>query len=123
MQDVYAPKTKAQRKREFLKTLPAERQEYVLERQKAQRKEKAKKKMKLPAGYDPNKKPDPERWIAKRDRTNYKKSRREKRKDKNVVKGSQGAGKVDERLDKSSGPVESKPPNVPSRAGRRKGKK
>jgi len=56
----------------------------------------------------------------------YKKSRREKKKDKNVVKGSQGAGKVDERLDKSSGGASAessgyaKRSGLPSRGGRRK---
>jgi len=118
--DPYVPKTKAQRRQDFLNTLPAARRDVVLQRQRDRRKRK--RKVRLPKGYDPSNpvEPDPERWIPKRDRTNYKKSRREKRKEKNVLKGSQGAGKVDDRLDKSSAPIAPAKPALPTRS-RRKG--
>jgi len=122
VEEVFVTRSKAQQRREFLKTLPPERQEYVLKRQKEQKKRKAKRRAKAPAGLDPNNptEPDPERWIAKRDRSSYKKTRKEKKKEKNVVKGSQGAGKVNEMLDRSSAPLDKKAaPNLPAR-GRRK---
>ena len=117
--EVYATKSKAQRRREFLRTLPEERQEYVAARQKEQRRKKAKRKAKQPA--DCAGEPDPERWIPKRDRSGYKKTRREKKLAKSVVKGSQGAGKVNEMLDKSQAPVDTtRGPNLPNLPRRRK---
>jgi len=44
--------------------------------------------------------PDPERWLPKWERAEAKKMRK-KRKDKEALKGSQGAGKVDTMLDRS----------------------
>jgi signal recognition particle subunit SRP72 len=46
--------------------------------------------------------PDPERWLPKWERAEAKKMRK-KRKDKEALKGSQGAGKVDTMLDRSGG--------------------
>lgn len=113
---VAARVSKAQVRREFLKTLDPERQAHVLQRRKDAKKAKRKRKMK---DKEYKEAVDSERWIPKRDRTNYKKTRREKKKDKNVVKGSQGAGKVNEMLDKSSAPIEAAAPTLPAR-GRRK---
>ena len=80
---------------------------------------KAKRKAKQPA--DCAGEPDPERWIPKRDRSGYKKTRREKKLAKSVVKGSQGAGKVNEMLDKSQAPVDTtRGPNLPNLPRRRK---
>jgi signal recognition particle subunit SRP72 len=68
------------------------------------RKKKRKRKIRYPKGFDPENPtgplPDPERWMPKWQRAEMKKARK-KRKDKDVGKGSQGAGKVDSSLDKS----------------------
>jgi signal recognition particle subunit SRP72 len=120
-QETYIPKTKAEQKRDFLKTLPAERQEFVLERQRTARQNKRKRKVaKENAKHPKPKQIDPERWIPKRDRTSYKKTRKEKLKAKNKVKGSQGAGKVDESLDRSAGQSSSKGPKLPKGKGKRR---
>jgi hypothetical protein len=44
--------------------------------------------------------PDPERWLPKWERAEFKR-RRAKGRGKDGVKGSQGAGKVDENLDRT----------------------
>lgn len=49
---------------------------------------KRKRKNKLPKYYDPNEKPDPERWLPKQERTGYRKKK--DRRVKEVMKGSQG---------------------------------
>ena len=120
-------RSKAQMKRDFVKTLPLEAQVRVISRQKAQRKKK--RKTKPPAGMTEGGEgwgsPDPERWLPKRERSTYKKTRKEKAKEKSVVKGSQGAGRVDARLDRSNAPVTTNAPNLPKRSGpgRRKGRR
>lgn len=55
---------------------------------KIKKKSKKKRKPKLPKYFDPNVKPDPERWLPKYERTGYKKKR--DRRVKEVIKGSQG---------------------------------
>merc|ERR1712216_713500 len=72
---VAARVSKAQVRREFLKTLDPERQAHVLQRRKDAKKAKRKRKMK---DKEYKEAVDSERWIPKRDRTNYKKTRREK---------------------------------------------
>jgi signal recognition particle subunit SRP72 len=67
------------------------------------RKKKRKRKVRYPKGFDPENPgplPDAERWMPKWQRAEAKKARK-KRKDKDVGKGSQGAGKVDTSLDSS----------------------
>lgn len=67
-------------------------------------KKKRKRKPRLPKGFDPQNPgplPDPERWLPKWQRSDAKKARK-KRKDKEMLKGSQGAGKVDANLDASA---------------------
>ncbi|KAK5069561.1 Signal recognition particle subunit SRP72 [Lithohypha guttulata] len=55
----------------------------------------------MPKDYDPNKKPDPERWLPLRDRSTYKpKKKRGKRDDR-----TQGGGNVNEALDISNRPA------------------
>lgn len=49
---------------------------------------KRKRKNKLPKYYDPNAKPDLERWLPKQERTGYRKKK--DRRQKEVMKGSQG---------------------------------
>lgn len=56
----------------------------------------------LPKNYDPNAKPDPERWLPLRDRSYYKPKGR-KRQKKN--ERTQGTGLVDESLDISTRPA------------------
>lgn len=51
-----------------------------------------KTKSKLPQNYDPAKQPDPERWLAKRDRSTYKPKRKDK---KNALKSTQGSSTQD----------------------------
>ena len=52
-------------------------------------KKKRKRKKKLPKNYNPNIDPDPERWIPKRERTGYRRTRKERRKGEKFT-GAQG---------------------------------
>jgi len=68
---------------------------------------KRKRKVIYPKGFDPENPglpPNPERWLPKTQRSDYKKKKRGQhlRAQQSSVKGSQGSGKVDESLDKSS---------------------
>mmetsp|Transcript_36119 Transcript_36119/g.92319 ORF Transcript_36119/g.92319 Transcript_36119/m.92319 type:complete len:650 (-) Transcript_36119:136-2085(-) len=92
-------------------------------------KNKRKRKPLLPKGVDPNNPggpPDPERWLPKWQRSDFRKKKRgqHQRAQAANVKGSQGAGKVDENLDRSSVPLEA-PAAGPSsgKAGGKKGGK
>lgn len=59
------------------------------------------RKSRLPKDYDPNKKPDPERWLPLRDRSTYKPKKKKGRKDDRT----QGGGNVNESLDISNRPA------------------
>lgn len=98
------------------------------------KKSKKKKKPRYPAGYNPElpggglPPPDPERWLPKWERAEFKKKRDRRKREKDAVKGSQGAGKVDEALDRTkaaaapaAAPAQSAKPALPARKG--KGKK
>jgi len=61
-------------------------------------KPKRTRKSKLPKDYDPNKKPDPERWLPLRDRSTYKPKKKKGKKDDRT----QGGGNVNENLDISN---------------------
>ncbi|KAI7836263.1 hypothetical protein COHA_009853 [Chlorella ohadii] len=91
------------------------------------KKRKRKRQPRYPKGFDPanpGPPPDPERWLPKWQRSDAKKLRK-KMKGKDAVKGSQGAGKVDESLDRtgavdepdSKGKAPARPP-----PGKKKGK-
>lgn len=92
-------------------------------------KKKRKRKPKLPKNFDPENpgpKPDPERWLPKWQRSDFKK-KRNRRREKEAVKGSQGAGRVDNALDSTiegNEPVaEASKPKGPARPAGAKGKK
>lgn len=53
------------------------------------KKKKKKRKKKLPKNYNPNVDPDPERWIPRRERTGYRRTRKERRKGEKFT-GAQG---------------------------------
>ena len=59
------------------------------------------RKNRLPKDYDPEKKPDPERWLPLRDRSSYKPKKRKGKKDDRT----QGGGNVNESLDISNRPA------------------
>merc|ERR1712062_499675 len=61
--------------------------EQASEMSKAKKKKKRKKK--LPKNYNPNVDPDPERWVPRRERTGYRKTRKERRKGEKFT-GAQG---------------------------------
>lgn len=98
------------------------------------KKPKRKRKPHYPKGYDPSKPngglpaPDPERWLPKWQRSDAKKKQKRRRDRTEQVKGSQGAGKVDEALDRAAkgpdkadeGKAGSKPqlPNRPAGKGK-----
>jgi len=68
----------------------------------------------LPKGFDPanpGPPPDPERWLPKTQRSDFRKKKRGQhlRAQQTSVKGSQGAGKVDENLDRSATAAEAGP--------------
>ncbi|KIY95778.1 subunit of the signal recognition particle [Monoraphidium neglectum] len=103
-------------------------------------KKKRKRKQRLPKGYDPSKPngglppPDPERWLPKWQRSDFKKKQKRRRdRTEGPVKGSQGAGKVDDSLDraakkadamevdpKGKGPAGGARPSLPQRKGGKK---
>merc|ERR1719232_1017949 len=64
-----------------------EQQKEAADLSKAKKKKKRKKKM--PKNYNPNVDPDPERWIPKRERTGYRRTRKERRKGEKFT-GAQG---------------------------------
>lgn len=75
------------------------------------RKRKRRNKTRLPKNFDPanpGPAPDPERWLAKWQRSDAKKKRTSRNRGKDMVKGSQGAGKVDESLDITSAAAQAK---------------
>merc|ERR1711894_456383 len=74
------------------------------------KKTKRKKKPKLPKSFDPNQKPDPERWLPKWERSAFKKARKNKKAHHDVGKGTQGGTSGGNVYD-HSGP---KPANAPS---------
>lgn len=78
--------------------------EKIIKRKKRKRDGKLKyfQKKGIDPASPPQPPPDPERWLPKWERAEAKKMRK-KRKDKEALKGSQGAGKVDTMLDRSSG--------------------
>lgn len=64
------------------------------------------RKSRLPKDYDPNKKPDPERWLPLRDRSTYRpKGKKGKQR---AAERTQG-GVVSEKIDVSSAPTQQKP--------------
>ena len=70
------------------------------------KKKKRKRKPRLPKNYDPNVKPDPERWLPLRERSHY---RRGKKKAAQTLRGTQGAASaLVDRLDASRQPSEEK---------------
>ena len=53
------------------------------------KKKKRKHKKRLPKNYNPNVDPDPERWVPRRERIGYKRTRKERRKGEKFT-GAQG---------------------------------
>jgi len=100
----------------------------------AKKKRRRKRTIRYPKNFDPENpgpKPDPERWLPKRERTEYKK--RMRKRDKGLLRGSQGSMPVDDNAFRKQGPstaqVEVAKDNTGPRAGtrnqgkRNKGKK
>ena len=108
----------AEKRRQLLKLLPAERVEVVLERrrQRAKKRRAAALKKREEPWKNPVDKLDPERWLPKYERAAFKKKRK-----KDVGKGGQGAGMVDDRLDQALKPAEAGGVMTPPQ-GRAKGK-
>lgn len=59
------------------------------EPQKLRKRTHRKRKPKLPKNYNPDVQPDPERWLPKYERSNYRRTKRDRRA-KDIIKGSQG---------------------------------
>jgi len=71
----------------------------------AKAKPKRKRKPRYPKGFDPENPgppPDPERWLPKRERTEFKKKMRKR--DKNLARGPQGAMPTDDNAFRKQGP-------------------
>ena len=69
------------------------------------KKKKKKRKIRYPKGFDPENPgppPDPERWLPKHERAEFKK--RMKKKDKNLLRGPQGAVGATEDAFRVKGP-------------------
>ncbi|GLI69046.1 hypothetical protein VaNZ11_013588 [Volvox africanus] len=88
-----------------------------VDQQPKSKKSRKKRKPRYPKGYNPElpngglPAPDPERWLPKWERSEFKKKRDRRRREKDAIKGSQGAGKVDESLDRTK--VTVAPPAAP----------
>lgn len=85
-------------------TMRRKRGKEVKERKDDAPRKRHKKKPRLPRGFEPanpGPPPDPERWLPKWQRSDFKRRRGQRRREKDAVKGSQGAGKVDESLDRT----------------------
>jgi signal recognition particle subunit SRP72 len=67
-----------------------------------------KTKSKLTKDFDPEKQPDPERWLPKRDRTTYKPKRKEKR---NASKATQGTSQAVDVISGQSTVIQGKQKN------------
>ncbi|XP_014675381.1 PREDICTED: signal recognition particle subunit SRP72-like [Priapulus caudatus] len=80
-------------KQEMTPGSPSQQEELLKKRRKKKRRGK------LPKNYDTTSDPDPERWLPKRERSNYKGRRKDKRKD--IGKGPQGAVGGSQELDAS----------------------
>ncbi|KFD46744.1 hypothetical protein M514_12371 [Trichuris suis] len=52
---------------------------------------KCKRKVKLPKNMDPDKPPDPERWLPRYERSGYRKKKDKRGKDRDISRGTQGA--------------------------------
>ncbi|KAK9863884.1 hypothetical protein WJX84_011397 [Apatococcus fuscideae] len=115
--------------------LPGEKRVTEEGGEKTASKRKRKRKPRLPKGFDsanPGPPPDPERWLPKWQRSDFKRKRTtSRRREKEGLKGSQGAGKVDETLDRTGDTVveaDSKPmggkagPRQSASSAKRKGK-
>merc|ERR1719232_1363729 len=94
-----------------------EQQKEAADLSKAKKKKKRKKKM--PKNYNPNVDPDPERWIPKRERTGYRRTRKERRKGEKFT-GAQGtaAGQAEnydysKKVDASKGATPKSPAVAP----------
>lgn len=95
------------------------------------RRRRSSRKKRLPKGFDPENPgppPNPERWLPKWQRSDYKKKRGSRHRAKEVVKGSQGAGKVDESLDIASAAGASRAsksaaPQLPAKIKKGKGRR
>lgn len=87
---------------------------------KTKKNENKKKRKKLPKNYDPSVTPDPERWLPKRERSNYKRKKDRRNKD-TVGKGSQGAASSSaDQYDITKMSRENKDRNVPNTPEERK---
>ncbi|KAK0651955.1 putative signal recognition particle protein [Cercophora newfieldiana] len=89
----------------------------------AARQQPAKKarKRKLPKNYDPNKKPDPERWLPLRDRSSYKP--KGKKGKKRAAEATQGGVVHEETLELAGGAGSVKVEKAPASGGGGGGKK
>ncbi|CDW56430.1 TPR 9 and SRP72 domain containing protein [Trichuris trichiura] len=55
------------------------------------KRKKRKRKIKLPKNFDPDKPPDPERWLPRYERSGYRKKKDKRGKDRDISRGTQGA--------------------------------
>lgn len=120
------------KKRETAKEEAEDGSKEATENTKAGKIKKMKKRTRkplYPKGYDPENPgppPDPERWLPKRERAEFKK--RMRKRDKNLARGPQGSMPVDDQAFRKQGPstaqVEVASDKKPRNQGRRKqGKK
>lgn len=63
-----------------------------LDEKGSNKKKLKKRKIRLPKHYDPNVKPDPERWLPRRDRSTYRPKKRERRFDRREARADVGKG-------------------------------
>ncbi|XP_065178123.1 signal recognition particle subunit SRP72-like [Sycon ciliatum] len=79
--------------------------------QKKKSKAKKKKKKRLPKNFDPDIKPDPERWLPRWERSSNQKRRHQKKKGMQVGKGTQGsAAGASDKFDASLQPAKADSP-------------
>ena len=99
------------------------------------RRVKKKRKPKLPKNFDPARQPDPERWLPRKERTTYRKVKRDRRRIE-PMKGTQGGSSdqadrydmskqvttsADSQPTASLGGAKPKPPPSKKKGGKKKG--
>eukprot|EP00928_Gymnodinium_smaydae_P086817 TRINITY_DN7123_c0_g2_i1.p1 TRINITY_DN7123_c0_g2~~TRINITY_DN7123_c0_g2_i1.p1 ORF type:complete len:682 (+),score=169.56 TRINITY_DN7123_c0_g2_i1:83-2047(+) len=102
LENVAIPKISFQKRRS---DQPDAEGEGAGEAEKVKKKRIRKRKIRYPKGFDPanpGPPPDPERWLPKRERTEFKKKMRKR--EKNLLRGPQGAMVTDDNAFRKQGP-------------------
>jgi signal recognition particle subunit SRP72 len=80
----------------------------------AKKKQKKKRKPRLPKNFDPNVPPDPERWLPRYERSQFKRKKDKRAREKDVSRGTQGTAIAgDAKVESSPAPATAAVPASP----------